>query len=120
MLPEGLASSAGPLWSRRYWYPDARGDQSASRHFDVELGLTLDGTATCKTLERALAKSGAKRMVVGHTVMPSGRIGSACGGLLWGTQDVGMSSGMSGAAAAVLQVAGSTGTGSAPTPLYAA
>lgn len=107
---KALTSSSGPLWTREYW--------SLPKLYDSGQEIA------CKQLEVALQRAGATRMVVGHTIMPDGEIGSACQGQLWGV-DVGMSAGMRGAAPAALLVdAGSVEHGSGegktnPTPLYA-
>jgi hypothetical protein len=63
-----VAQPDSPVWSRHY------SDQPDE--------------ADCKLLDDALAKLGAKRMVVGHTVQP--RISAACGDKVWRV-DVGMS-----------------------------
>jgi hypothetical protein len=52
----------GPLWYRGY--------------------VNDEEKEACPKLEKALAHVGAKRMVVGHTVQESGRIGVRCGGKL--------------------------------------
>ena len=59
--PLALASDSSPVWTRAYGMPEA-----------------ID----CAQLDDALAKLGAKRMVVGHTVQPTG-ITNACDGKLW-------------------------------------
>jgi len=59
-LPSALTSDDSPVWTRAYG-----GD-------DVD----------CAQLKSVLAKLGAKRMVVGHTVQKQG-ITSACDGALW-------------------------------------
>lgn len=58
--PQALTDSEGPLWDRSYALADA----------------------DCPALERALGELGVARMVVGHTVQPSG-ISSACDGKVW-------------------------------------
>jgi hypothetical protein len=58
--PLALASDQSPVWTRAYGMPDV----------------------DCAQLKDALAKLGAKRMVVGHTVQPQG-MNSACDGALW-------------------------------------
>jgi hypothetical protein len=67
--PEALVGEDGPVWTRAYSDPSE--------------------TPDCASLTRVLAEMGAKRMVVGHTVQPSG-ISSACDGRVWRI-DVGMS-----------------------------
>lgn len=54
----------GPLWNRVY--------------------LLAEPAVACAELTRALAKLGAKRMVVGHTRQDSGTIATRCEGALWG------------------------------------
>ncbi len=66
--PIALTSDDSPVWTRAYGMEDV----------------------DCGRLEQALARLGAKRMVVGHTVQERG-INSMCGGALWRI-DVGMSS----------------------------
>ena len=63
-----LMVPSSPLWTRRLSDAPANG--------------------ACADLEAVLAATGAHRMVVGHTVQPSG-IRSACDGRLWRI-DVGM------------------------------
>lgn len=64
------AGPDGPLWYR---------------------GFVLDDEAVaCPRLERALSATGARRMVVGHTMQDSGRILERCGGRL-SVVDVGIS-----------------------------
>lgn len=58
--PAALTDNDGPLWDRSYALADA----------------------DCAALDRALAELGVARMVVGHTVQPSG-ISSACDGKVW-------------------------------------
>lgn len=58
--PLALASDQSPVWTRAYGMPDV----------------------DCAQLKDALAKLGAKRMVVGHTVQQQG-MNSACDGALW-------------------------------------
>ena len=65
--PPALTSDESPVWTRA-WGGDA---------------------VDCAQLHEALAALGAKRMVVGHTVQPSG-INAQCDGALWRI-DVGMS-----------------------------
>lgn len=65
--PPALTSDESPVWTRAYG------------------GDSVD----CAVLKDALAKLGAKRMVVGHTVQPQG-INGQCDGALWRI-DVGMS-----------------------------
>jgi hypothetical protein len=65
--PAALTSDESPVWTRAYG------------------GDAVD----CAVLKDALAKLGAKRMVVGHTVQPPG-INAQCDGALWRI-DVGMS-----------------------------
>ncbi len=67
--PAPLVAEDGPLWTRAYSAPSEDPD--------------------CDALDEALSVLGAKRMVVGHTVQPSG-ISSACQGRVWRI-DVGMS-----------------------------
>jgi len=71
--PRMLSSENSPVWTRLYGIPD-----------QVDCGV-LDGV---------LAKLGAKRMVVGHTVQQQG-ITSACDGKLWRI-DVGLAAGYGG------------------------
>jgi hypothetical protein len=59
--PLALTSDDSPVWTRAYGF---------------------DGQTDCAQLKDALAKLGAKRMVVGHTVQQAG-ITSACDGALW-------------------------------------
>jgi hypothetical protein len=54
----------GPLWYRAYFLADE--------------------TIACAELEQVLAKQKAKRMIVGHVVQRTGRIGVRCGGRLIG------------------------------------
>jgi hypothetical protein len=65
--PIALTSDDGPVWTRAYGMADV----------------------DCAQLDQALARLGAKRMVVGHTVQESG-INSMCDGKLWRI-DVGLS-----------------------------
>jgi hypothetical protein len=58
--PLALTSESSPVWTRAYGMPDV----------------------DCAQVDQVLAKLDAKRMVVGHTVQPSG-INSACDGKLW-------------------------------------
>ncbi|HEY5944678.1 MAG TPA: metallophosphoesterase [Kofleriaceae bacterium] len=58
--PLALSSDNSPVWTRAYGMPDV----------------------DCAQLKDALAKLGAKRMVVGHTVQQAG-INAACDGALW-------------------------------------
>jgi hypothetical protein len=58
--PAALTDQESPVWTRAYGMPDV----------------------DCAQLKDALAKLGAKRMVVGHTVQPGG-INGACDGALW-------------------------------------
>jgi hypothetical protein len=58
--PLALSSESSPVWTRTYGMPDV----------------------DCAAVEQTLAKLGAKRMVVGHTVQPTG-INAACDGKLW-------------------------------------
>lgn len=81
--PAPLLSEDGPLWTRVYSNPSEAPD--------------------CDALTRSLARLGAKRMVVGHTVQTSG-ISSACDGRVWRI-DVGMSRAFGGPIQ-VLQIAG--------------
>ncbi|MDB4952829.1 MAG: hypothetical protein JWO36_398 [Myxococcales bacterium] len=59
--PAALTANDSPVWTRAYGIP---------------------GSADCAQLEATLAKLGAKRMVVGHTVQEHG-ITSDCGDKLW-------------------------------------
>ena len=81
--PAPLVAEDGPLWTRAYSTPS--------------------GDPDCDALDEALSVMGAKRMVVGHTVQPSG-ISNACQGHLWRI-DVGMSRAFGGPIE-VLQIAG--------------
>ena len=130
----GVEPSATPAELRKAYlrlamqhYPDRPG--SGDRAAYDQVSEAFEALSSCRSLKAALAKSGAARMVVGHTVMPEGKVGSTCGGLLWGT-DVGMSAGMMGSPAAVLQLAAGGNFSAAvpppgglppfaPTPLYA-
>jgi hypothetical protein len=67
--PRALTSEDGPLWTRMY--------------------SAAPGREECATLNEALSKLGAKRMVMGHTVQRNG-INAACDGKAWRI-DVGMS-----------------------------
>jgi hypothetical protein len=67
--PAVVVAEDGPVWTRAYSSEDAPPD--------------------CADLTTALAKLGAKRMVVGHTVQKQG-VNSACDGKVWRI-DVGMS-----------------------------
>ncbi|MBK9033714.1 MAG: metallophosphoesterase [Myxococcales bacterium] len=58
--PRALTDDEGPLWDRSY----------------------AQGTPDCAALDQALAELGVARMVVGHTVQPSG-ISSACDDKVW-------------------------------------
>jgi hypothetical protein len=58
--PLALTSESSPIWTRAYGMPDV----------------------DCGAVDQTLIKLGAKRMVVGHTVQPTG-INSACDGKLW-------------------------------------
>ena len=60
--PAQLVAEDGPVWTRAYSSPDEAPD--------------------CDALARVLSELGAKRMVVGHTVQPSG-ISSACDKRVW-------------------------------------
>jgi hypothetical protein len=73
-----LEAEDGPVWSRHYG-----GDPSP---------------ADCELLNQALAKLGAERMVVGHTVQPA--ISAACAGKVWRI-DVGMAAHYGGKPAAL-------------------
>jgi hypothetical protein len=68
-LDQSPVGKDGPVWTRAYSNPSEPPD--------------------CASLARVLAEIGARRMVVGHTVQPSG-ISSACDGRVWRI-DVGMS-----------------------------
>lgn len=68
--PGGASGEDGPMWFRGY-------AQAPEKE-------------VCPELERALSRLGARRMVVGHTVQPDGRIASRCGGRL-SAIDVGLS-----------------------------
>jgi hypothetical protein len=68
-VPEALASDDGPVWTRAY--------------------SDDPGSSDCTVLRDALARLGARRMVVGHTVQPNG-ISAACDGQVWRI-DVGLS-----------------------------
>jgi hypothetical protein len=77
--PEALTAQDGPIWSRHFSdAPDAQ---------------------DCADLQRSLEIVGAKRMVVGHTVIMEG-IRSACEDRVW-MVDVGMASHYGGKAAAL-------------------
>lgn len=65
------------------------------------------GEADCAALQRALDATGTRRMVVGHTVQPSG-ITSACDGKVWRI-DVGLAAHYGGSPAA-LEIKGDTVT----------
>ena len=67
-VPAVLVAEDGPVWTRAYSNGESAPD--------------------CGDLATALARLGAKRMVVGHTVQKQG-INSACGGAAWRI-DVGM------------------------------
>ena len=82
-LPAPLVAEDGPLWTRAYSTPSEDPD--------------------CDALDGALSAIGAKRMVVGHTVQPSG-ISNACQGRVWRI-DVGMSRAFGGPIE-VLQIVG--------------
>jgi predicted house-cleaning NTP pyrophosphatase (Maf/HAM1 superfamily) len=71
--PLALTSDNSPVWTRAYGLADQ---------------------TDCAQLKDALAKLGAKRMVVGHTVQQTG-ITSACDGALWRI-DVGLAKGYGG------------------------
>jgi hypothetical protein len=60
--PLGVLGPDGPLWNRAY--------------------LLADPTVACAELSDALARLGARRMVVGHTTQRDGRIASRCEGRL--------------------------------------
>jgi Calcineurin-like phosphoesterase len=81
--PTPLVAEDGPLWTRAY--------------------STTSEEPDCNALDEALSAVGAKRMVVGHTVQPSG-ISNACQGRVWRI-DVGMSRAFGGPIE-VLQIAG--------------
>jgi hypothetical protein len=81
--PALLVAEDGPVWTRAYSMPSEDPD--------------------CNALDETLSMMGAKRMVVGHTVQPSG-ISSACQGRVWRI-DVGMSHAFGGPIE-VLQIAG--------------
>jgi hypothetical protein len=83
--PLALTSQESPVWTRAYGMPDA---------------------VDCAALEATLAKLGAQRMVVGHTVQRQG-ITSACDGKLWRI-DVGLAAGYGGPIE-VLEVVGAPG-----------
>jgi hypothetical protein len=83
--PPALASDDSPVWTRAYGMPDA---------------------VDCTALEATLAKLGAQRMVVGHTVQRAG-ITNACDGKLWRI-DVGLAAGYGGPIE-VLEVVGEPG-----------
>lgn len=68
-LPQALSAEDSPVWTRAY-------------------GANVE-PATCEALARVLKGTGAKRLVVGHTVQKSG-INSACGERLFRI-DVGLS-----------------------------
>jgi hypothetical protein len=68
-LPEPLAADDGPVWTRAYSADPQRAD--------------------CAALREVLAKLGARRMVVGHTVQAQG-VNAACDGQVWRI-DVGLS-----------------------------
>lgn len=71
--PPVLTSDESPVWTRAYGIP---------------------GQEDCAALDAVLAKLGARRMVVGHTVQQAG-ITNACGGKLWRI-DVGLAAGYGG------------------------
>lgn len=71
--PPALTSDDSPVWTRAYGIP---------------------GAEDCAALDATLARLGAKRMVVGHTVQKQG-ITSACDGRLWRI-DVGLAAGYGG------------------------
>jgi len=71
--PPALTSDDSPVWNRTYGIP---------------------GSVDCAALDVVLAKLGAKRMVVGHTVQDNG-ITNACDGKLWRI-DVGLAAGYGG------------------------
>jgi hypothetical protein len=81
--PQALTSQDSPVWTRAYGMPDA---------------------VDCAALDATLAKLGAQRMVVGHTVQKQG-ITNACDGKLWRI-DVGLAAGYGGPIE-VLEVVGS-------------
>lgn len=71
--PLALTSETSPVWTRDYGLPERE---------------------DCAQLDATLARLGAKRMIVGHTVQPQG-INSACDGKLWRI-DVGLAAGYGG------------------------
>jgi hypothetical protein len=81
--PSPLVAEDGPLWTRAYSSPAEAPD--------------------CDALARVLSELGAKRMVVGHTVQPSG-ISSACDQRVWRI-DVGLSQAFGGPME-ILEIAG--------------
>ncbi len=82
-LPQALTAQDGPVWDRSF---------------------SLDTSKeACEELALVLARTGTKRMVVGHTVQSEG-ISSACGGRVWRI-DVGMSAHYGGAPS-VLEISG--------------
>lgn len=91
--PKEILGSDGPLWNRVY--------------------LQSEDPVTCPLLERALARLGARRMVVGHTTQESGRIADRCGGRLYGI-DTGVSAHY-GRHLAALRIPAGPG---APRPIY--
>lgn len=74
----------GPLWYRGYWL--------------------YDEPRACDEALRALARMGARRMVMGHTTQRDGRVHSRCGGRLFAI-DTGISA-LYGGRAAALRVVG--------------
>ncbi|MBK9070600.1 MAG: metallophosphoesterase [Myxococcales bacterium] len=80
--PAGLVAQDGPVWTREFG------------------GAAVD----CAAVARALARLGASRMVVGHTVQAGG-INSTCDGAVWRI-DAGMSAHYGGVPQAVEFVAG--------------
>ncbi len=81
--PPIVAAEDGPIWTRAY--------------------SSAPGPSTCDDLKQVLSALRSKRMVVGHTVQPSG-INAACDGRVWRI-DVGLSK-FYGGATQVLEIQG--------------
>ncbi len=62
--PDDVLGREGPLWYRGYFLADE--------------------VLACEEVSEVLAQQGARRMIVGHIVQRTGRIGSRCGGKLLG------------------------------------
>lgn len=82
-MPEFVAESQSPIWTRAY---------------------AGDSAEMCEELGAVLSRLSADRLVIGHTVQKDG-VTSACGGRLWRV-DVGMAEHYGGTAAAIVVEAG--------------